>query len=57
MKMTRLVPICPCEACRRASSSIASSDSRSRIANIAEFHAQVRKNGLDIPDLDVTFYA
>ncbi len=24
--------------------------------NIAEYHQQVRKNGLDVPGLDVTFY-
>lgn len=24
--------------------------------NIVEYHQQVRKNGLDVPDLDVTFY-
>lgn len=24
--------------------------------NIAEYHQQARKNGLDVPDLDVTFY-
>ncbi len=24
--------------------------------NIVEYHRQVRENGLDIPDLDVTFY-
>ncbi|MFN0152374.1 MAG: VOC family protein [bacterium] len=24
--------------------------------DIAEYHAQVRKNGLDVPDLEVTFY-
>jgi len=25
-------------------------------ANVAEYHQQLRKNGLTIPDLDVTFY-
>ena len=24
--------------------------------NIVEYHRQVRRNGLDVPDLDVTFY-
>ncbi|HEY5810810.1 MAG TPA: VOC family protein [Povalibacter sp.] len=24
--------------------------------NVVEYHAELRKNGLDIPDLDVTFY-
>jgi hypothetical protein len=24
--------------------------------NIVEYHGQVRRNGLDVPDLDVTFY-
>lgn len=24
--------------------------------NIAEYHSQVRKNGLEVPDLEVTFY-
>jgi predicted lactoylglutathione lyase len=24
--------------------------------NVAEYHQQVRKSGLDVPDLDVTFY-